>query len=189
MTTSLNPALVAEAERVMRDAELLYDAETVQQRLREMASGLNQQLKHEVPVMLCVMNGGLMIAGHLLPLLTMPLELDYIHATRYRNSTSGGELVWKRRHEIGLRDRVVVVLDDILDEGETLRGIQCACMEEGAREVIRVVMVEKIHDRNPDVEAEYVGLQVPDRYVFGFGMDYKGFWRNCAGIYAVKEEE
>jgi hypoxanthine phosphoribosyltransferase len=185
----MNLELIAEARRVMRDAELLYDGAQLQQRLLEMAAELNQQLADEVPVALCVMNGGLMIAGHLLPLLTMPLELDYIHATRYRNTTLGGELVWKRRHEISIRDRIVLVLDDILDEGETLRGIQKACMDEGARQVIRVVMVEKIHDRNPDVIAEYVGMQVPDRYVFGFGMDYKGFWRNSQGIYAVKEEE
>ena len=177
-----------EANEVMQKADCLHDAAAVNAALDRLAEKLNQKLADVNPVVLCVMNGGLIISGQLLPRMPIQMQFDYIHATRYREQTSGGQLEWKRHHEIALKDRVVVILDDILDEGETLKSIHDACLAEGASEVIRVVLVEKVHERNIGITAEYVGLKVPDRYVFGYGMDYKGYWRNADGIYAVADE-
>ncbi|OOZ39655.1 hypoxanthine-guanine phosphoribosyltransferase [Solemya elarraichensis gill symbiont] len=173
----------------MAGADCLFASSEVDAAIDSLAKQLNERFAGLNPVVLCVMNGGLVISGQLLPRLSFQLQFDYMHATRYRDQTSGGELQWKRHHEISLKDRVVLVLDDILDEGETLKSVYDACLAEGAKEVLRVVLVEKIHDRNIGVSAEYTGLQVPDRYVFGYGMDYKGYWRNAKGIFAVAENE
>ena len=134
------------------------------------------------------MNGGLIFAGKLLTHLKFPLEASYLHATRYRNQTSGGDLFWKAKPEVSFIDRHVLIIDDILDEGHTLSAIVDFCKHAGARQVHTAVLIDKEHDRkaSPGLKADYAGLPCIDRYIFGYGMDYKGYWRNAAGIYAVK---
>jgi hypoxanthine phosphoribosyltransferase len=176
-----------DAMRVLEEAECLYTKEQVDSAIDRMAAAINTDFTGLNPVVLCVMNGGVVLAGHLLTRLSSVLEFDYMHATRYRGETSGGELVWKHHHEIALDGRDVLVLDDILDYGDTLKAIRDACMSEGARSFRSAVLVRKLHETHCGIDADYVGLDVPDRYVFGYGMDYKEFLRNAPGIYAVRE--
>ncbi|MCP5325530.1 MAG: hypoxanthine-guanine phosphoribosyltransferase [Oceanospirillaceae bacterium] len=174
--------------QVMSEADCLFSSSDLQRAIAEMADAMGQRLKDQNPVMLSVMNGGLIFAGQLFPKLNFLLETDYIHATRYRGQTSGGEIHWKAEPATPLVGRVVVIVDDILDQGSTLVALRDYCLQQGAIEVQIAVLVEKLHDRkfDPNLKADYVGVQVPDRYVFGYGMDYKGYWRNAAGIFAVK---
>ena len=181
MTTALDAA------KVLEEAECLYTREEVDSAIERMAAAINTEYHGLTPVVLCVMNGGVVLAGHLLPRLSPVLEFDYMHATRYRGETSGGELSWKHHHEIALNGRDVLVLDDILDYGDTLKAIRDACIKEGARSFRSAVLVRKLHETHCGIDADYVGLDVPDRYVFGYGMDYHGYLRNVPGIYAVRE--
>ncbi|RFA24649.1 hypoxanthine-guanine phosphoribosyltransferase [Alkalilimnicola ehrlichii] len=177
-----------EASRVLAEAELLYDEANVDRAIERMATQITDELNGSLPLFLCVMTGGLVLSGKLLPRLMFPVELDYLHATRYRGATQGGELSWLAKPRASLRDRVVLIVDDILDEGHTLAGIIQQCRDEGAQEVRTAVLVDKQHDRRfNNLQADYVGLRVDDRYVFGAGMDYKGLLRNVPGIYAARE--
>lgn len=170
-------------------AERLHDGAAVEKALARMAAEITVDVAEDLPLILCVMIGGLVPTGRLLPLMNFPLEVDYVHATRYRGETSGGELVWQARPHSSLVGRTVVIIDDILDEGHTLRELQQYCREQGAAVIRTAVLVRKRHDRCvPDVAIDYVGLEVDDRYVFGAGMDYRGVLRNVDGIYAMKEE-
>ncbi|MCP1676267.1 hypoxanthine phosphoribosyltransferase [Natronocella acetinitrilica] len=179
-----------ETVAALQAAERLHDDHAVEQALEEMAVAITRDLSEAVPVVLCVLIGGLIPTGRLLPKLDFPLEVDYVHATRYRGATRGGELVWIARPRSDLRGREVLIVDDILDEGHTLRGIIEDCLERGAARVRVAALVEKRHDRrHPEVVADYVGLVVDDRYVFGAGMDYHDMLRNAPGIYAVVEQE
>lgn len=179
---------LAHIRQVMAEADCLYPEAEVERAIDAIAEQINGQLAERNPVVFCVMNGGLIFAGKLLPKLAFPLELSYLHATRYRNQTTGGELFWKAKPELSFIDRDVLIIDDILDEGHTLHAILQYCHLEGAASVQTAVLIDKDHDRKtcPDFKADYVGLQCADRYVFGYGMDYKGYWRNAPGIYAVK---
>jgi len=117
------------------------------------------------------------------------LEIDYIHATRYRGETAGADLQWKAKPTTALKGRVVLVIDDILDEGHTLQGILEYLQQEQTTEIYSAVLVEKHHGRRvAGLSADFVGLDVDDHYVFGYGMDYKGYLRNAPGIYAVTEQ-
>lgn len=177
-----------EARRVLADSELLYDEAEVDAALDRIARAISADLAETLPVVLCVMTGGLIPTGKLLTRLAFPLELDYLHVTRYRGETAGGDLTWLARPQTPLRDRTVLVVDDILDEGITLASILGQCREEGARNVYTAVLVDKRHDRrHPGASADYIGLEVEDRYVFGAGMDYKGLLRNMGGIYAAPD--
>jgi hypoxanthine phosphoribosyltransferase len=179
---------LAHIRQVMAEADCLYTEAQVEAAIAQVADAINGELAERNPVVFCVMNGGLIFAGKLLPKLGFPLELSYLHATRYRNETSGGELFWKAKPEISFIDRDVLIIDDILDEGHTLAAIIDFCKHAGAAHVHTAVLIDKTHDRKarPNLKADYVGLDCEDRYIFGYGMDYKGYWRNAAGIFAVK---
>ncbi len=173
-------------QQVRAEADCLFTAEQVNVVLNNMAEKISAKHHDNNPLVLCVMNGGLIVTGELLLRLDFPLEQDYLHATRYRGETQGGELKWLAKPGNSLKDRHVLVIDDILDEGHTLAAIVAYCQQAGARSVETVVLVEKRHNRKQGIKADYIGLEVEDRYLFGYGMDYKGYLRNAAGIYAVK---
>lgn len=173
--------------QVMPEAECLYSLQAIDKSLDRLAMQLDRDYLDKNPVLLCVMNGAVMTMGHLLPKLQFSLETDYIHATRYGDKTVGGELNWLARPNIDLNGRHVLLVDDIYDEGITLAALRNFCQQAGATSVKAVVLADKQHSNKYGVQPEYIGLQIPDRYVFGFGMDYKGYLRNAPGIFAVKE--
>jgi len=179
---------VDELNQVMAEADCLVDETHVYSAIRTMAGDITERLRETNPLLLCVMNGGLILTGQLLPLLKFPVQAEYLHATRYRQETTGGILEWKLRPDIDMNDRTIIIVDDILDEGTTLCAIADYCQAHGATEVLTAVLVDKQHDRKarPGLKADFTGLMVEDRFLFGFGMDYKGYWRNAPGIYAVK---
>ena len=175
----------------LANAELIVDRAVLDAAIAAMAAPIARDYAGEVPVYLTVMHGALPFAGQLsleLGALGQDLEFDYLHATRYRGQTSGGELVWKHRPATALYGRRVLLVDDILDEGYTLAAVREWCLEQGATDVRIAALAVKRHDRVIDgISADYVGLEVPDRYVFGFGMDYHEQGRNLPGIYALKD--
>ena len=177
-----------EIKRAREEADCLADAATVEAALDRMAAEITARLADANPLVYAVMNGGLIFAGRILPRLPFPLELAYLHATRYGHAIQGTLLDWRVRPTQDLRGRTVLVLDDILDEGHTLKAIIEHLKDEGAAEVLSAVLVHKLHDRKatPGMRADFSGLDIADRFLFGCGMDYKGYWRNAPGIYAVK---
>lgn len=179
---------VAELNTVLAEADLLKSPEEVDQAIEQLASAITAVLENEVPVVFTVMNGGLVLAGQLLPKLPFPMEVGYMHATRYRGDVVGSDLLqWQAPPSVDMEGRTVLILDDIYDEGHTLAAVINACRAQGASRVLTAVLVDKQHDRKAaGLSVDFVGLQVEDRYVFGCGMDYRGYWRNAAGIYAVK---
>lgn len=174
-------------KRVYIESDLLFSEAEVNTAIDRLAGAITEELADANPVVFAVMNGALVIAGQLLTRLNFPLQASYLHATRYRNTTSGHELEWKVEPMCDFRDRPVLIIDDILDEGHTLAEILAYCRRQGAASVQCAVLINKLHDRKAEgVKADYIGLDVEDRYVFGYGMDYKGYWRNAPGIFAVR---
>jgi len=178
-------------EAALATAELVHDRKTLEHAIARMAVSIRNDFAGSVPVYLTVMHGGLPFAAQLaleLGARGLDLEFDYLHATRYRGATSGGELVWKHRPATPLRGRRVLLADDILDEGHTMAAIGQWCRAQGASEVRIAALAVKVHGRCvPGLTADYVGVEVPDRYVFGYGMDYHEQGRNLPAIYALKD--
>ncbi len=174
---------------VKSSADLLHNEAEVESAIDKMAEKINYLLSDRDPVFLCVMNGGVVIAGKLLTRLTISCTFDAINASRYNNGTSGGDIQWIQKPETNLKDRTVLIVDDILDQGLTLEAIVNYCMDQGATSVYTAVLINKKLDHKKPIIADFVGLEVENRYLFGYGMDYKGYLRNAAGIYACKDEE
>jgi len=175
-----------EAKKAFDEADRLHSYEDVCRAFDEMAIAMHDKLHDKNPLMLCVVNGGIIPMGHLMTRLHFPLQVDYIHATRYRGETSGGILKWLVKPSFSLKERVVVIVDDVLDQGITLDELIKYCKAEGASEVYSAVLVEKEQQRPFEIVADFIGLKTVNRYLFGFGMDYKDYLRNADGIYAVK---
>lgn len=180
--------LLDEVRKIRAEADCLHDKAAVDAAYDRLAARISAEYSTLDPVLLCVMVGGLVATAELARRLQFPLEIDYLHASRYRGSTRGGELVWKVSPSLPLKGRHVLIVDDILDRGHTLAGVQAALRAQAPASLKTVVLAEKRHDRRAaGVSAEFVGLHVDDRYVFGAGMDYKSYWRQLPAIYAVKE--
>jgi len=169
-------------------AELIIDEQAVNDALDAMAEKINDDYQDKDPIILCVMNGGLFFTSELTKRLNFPFMLDYLHATRYNNDVRGSDVIWKAAPQLNLTGRHVLILDDILDEGHTLKAIQHALKKQQVASIKIAVLTIKDHDRREEgVDAQYKGLTVPDRYVFGCGMDIKGYYRNVMAIYALAQ--
>ncbi|HET7921334.1 MAG TPA: hypoxanthine-guanine phosphoribosyltransferase [Gammaproteobacteria bacterium] len=182
----MSQADLSEIQRVRDEAELLHDAESVARAVDDMARRIALELAHSNPLLICVLNGGLLLSAWLATRLDFPLQLDYAHVSRYRGTTRGGELEWIAHPRMPLKDRTLLLVDDIFDEGVTLASLVDDCRARGAREVRTAVLVRKQHERvATPLRPDFVGLTVPDRYVFGCGLDYRNYLRNLPAIYAV----
>lgn len=179
--------MLNEIQQIAQDAECLHSEAELETALDTMATAITQQLAETNPLVLCVINGGIIATGKLLPRLQFPLMLDSIHASRYRNSTSGTDIHWLFKPTTPLADRTLLIVDDILDEGHTLKAIVDYTREQGAKAVYTAVLLEKMLPNPKPIQADFVGLQVANHYLFGYGMDYKGYLRNAAGVFACKE--
>jgi hypoxanthine phosphoribosyltransferase len=168
-------------------AECLVTGEEMDRILDRLAGEVTEALHDKDPVVLCIMTGGIIAAGQLLPRLDFPLRLEYAHLTRYLGATSGGELEWRHRPSEAVRGQHVLIVDDILDEGITLHALREACEADGALSVRSLVLVEKERPRAVPCSADFVGVHLPNRYLYGYGLDYRHYFRNARGIYAVAD--
>jgi hypoxanthine phosphoribosyltransferase len=172
-------------------AHCLYQSDQIERALKNMASAIHADLQDENPIVLCVLIGGVVLTGKLLTLLDFPLQMDYIHASRYGDELVGSQLKWVVKPRLSLKGRTVLIVDDILDHGITLAGIIEYCKEQGALAVKTAVLVDKEVTRPAAglQKADYTGIVVENRYIYGYGMDYQGYLRNAPGIFAVAKED
>lgn len=181
------------ARALLEHAEQIASAEQVQQAVRRVADELNQRFgnpdEQAFPLVLGVMGGAVVFTGNVLPQLDFPLEFDYIHVTRYGDEDQGGQVVWKVIPRQSVAGKTIIVLDDILDEGETLAQVKQRLLDMGAKEVIIAVFADKDLGRKKPVQADIVGLSIPNRFVVGFGMDVYGYWRNLPALWAISPED
>lgn len=181
------------ARDLIKNAEEIFDADTVKAAVTRVADTLNQRFGNPAdeafPLVLGVMGGAVVFTGQLLTQLDFPLEFDYIHVTRYGDDDRGGQVVWKVIPRSNVEGRTIIVVDDILDEGETLAHVKQRLLDMGAAEVILAVFADKDLKRAKPVKADIIGLTIPNRFVVGFGMDVYGYWRNLPGLWAIREED
>lgn len=183
----------AKARALLAHAEEIVSKEDVAAAVTQVAGVLNQRFNapgnEEFPLVLGVMGGAVVFTGNLLPQLDFPLEFDYIHVTRYGDDDQGGQVVWKVIPRQSVHGKTIIVVDDILDEGETLAQVKQRLLDMGAAEVILAVFADKDIGRAKPVKADIVGLTIPNRFVVGYGMDVYGYWRNLPGLWAISAED
>lgn len=172
-------------------AEQIYSADEIYKAIDTVAAQMTEALHDKNPLLLCVLVGGIVPAGYLIDRLHFPLQIDYVHATRYQDKTVGQELNWVAKPRTELTNRTIVIIDDILDGGLTLAEVVKWCESQGAKEVLTMALIDKKAARVQGGldTVDFTALTAPDSFLFGFGLDYKGYLRNAPGIYAVAEED
>lgn len=181
--------MIKDIHSLYAKSSLMYSSQDIQTSLDRMAQEIEAQMGDKDPVVVCVMTGGLITTGHLVTRLNFHLQMDYVHASRYQGEMQGGQLEWIARPRTNLAGRTVLIVDDILDAGITLAEIKKEFLSQGATEVFTAVLIDKIRQRPEEglQKADFVGLTIEDHFIFGFGLDYKGYLRNTSGIYQVNE--
>ena len=186
----MKPIPIQQALEIHQQAQQLFDQAQVDNAIKAMADQLGGQIENDFPLLLCVMNGGLYLSGQLMRYWDFPLTVDYVHATRYRLSTLGRNVLWKAYAQNSLQDRHVIIVDDIFDQGYTLQEVKAYCLKQGAKKCTSAFLISKTHQRKKaDIEADYFALECGDQYVYGSGMDFSSHFRNISGIYAVPNEQ
>jgi hypoxanthine phosphoribosyltransferase len=180
LTETINP------QTLLTNSALIYSVEEVEAAIDAVAQQINHQFGHTPIILMCVMTGGLYFTGKLLSKLNMPIELDYVQANRYHAHLTGGTLVWTKLPTLALQNKIVLLVDDILDEGLTLQAVFAKCVELGAKTVSTVVMANKLNQQSKPIQADFKAFDVPNLFVFGCGMDAHGWWRNLPEIRALK---
>ncbi len=177
-----------EAQDIIIKSEEIISASEIQNAYDAMGKAITYDLELSDPLVLVVMNGALIPAGQLLTRLNFPFQIGYLHASRYNGNTEGAAIEWIAKPSVDVKDRVVLLVEDIFDEGTTLKEIVNVLQNMGAQVVYTAALVNKVHDRKiKEFKVNYIGVDVPDRYIFGCGMDYHEYWRNLPGIWALKE--
>lgn len=170
---------------LLLSCSVVHRPEAIIEAVRRVAGEIMDALQNDSPVVLVVMRGGLYFAGQLLPLLPFPLELDYVDVARYGDKQKGGVLEWRNFPFIPLVGRTVLVVDDIVDEGETLFAIHNWVMNAGAYACYSTTLFSKDTEKDKAWVPEFIGLSVPNKFVFGCGMDVEGYGRNLPAVYAL----
>ncbi len=184
----MEDSLHQDAIETQNNADLLISEKEIMSSINIVARDIKAVIGDEVPVLLCVMKGGLMFTAELMKRIQSPLELDYLHVDRYRNQTQGSSIHWRKEPDIDLQGRLVLLVDDIFDEGYTLQELIAYCSAKGASKVLSAVLLKKaLAKKHTEIEPDFIGLTISDRYVFGWGMDYRSYWRNLTDIYAVSK--
>ena len=179
-----------DAKKLLADSEVLFTVDEVNTATSRIAKEINRDFSDQHPLILSVMGGAVVFSGQLLPQLDFPLDFDIVQVSRYGEKTVGSQLNWRVAPRDNIVGRNVIILDDILDEGITLAAIVDLVKRNGAKTVACAVFCvkdygEEINSKKP-LKADYVGISVPNRFIFGYGMDVSGAWRNLPAIYAVK---
>jgi hypoxanthine phosphoribosyltransferase len=178
-----------QAWQILQSADEVCSEDCVVAEVARLAREITAKLKDSHPLVLGVMRGSVIFAGQLLPQLRFPLHFDYLDVTRYGSTTTGGEITWKVSPGTAVAGRVVLVIDDILDEGHTLAAVRAKLLDAGATKFYSAVFAQKDIGRPKPIAPDFVGITVPNRYVFGFGMDVYGAWRNLPAIYAMRDDD
>lgn len=172
---------------ILEASSLVAGAVEVRTAVERMAHEINAYYGDRSIILLAVMTGAIIPAAWVAARLGMPLRMDFIHATRYQGQTHGGELDFRVPPRLNLQGEDILVVDDIYDVGLTLELIERYCLARGARSVNSAVLVRKLHGRETAGELpRFIGMDVPDKYVFGCGMDVYEHWRHLEEIRALE---
>lgn len=180
---------IPDPRSLLKQSRVIFSRDEVSAAVQKMADEINEFYGDESLIMISVLTGAIIPAAWLATKLKMPIQMDFVHATRYRGGLYGAELEYRVPPRLDLAGKNVLIVDDIFDEGNTLAAIKGSVEKRKAASVKMAVLVRKDHDRGlPRDYVDFIGLDVPDVYVFGCGMDVYEEWRHLDEILVLEQD-
>ena len=179
---------IPEPRALLKNSKVLFNRDEVMAAVQKMADEINEYYGDQPIIMVTVLTGAIIPAAWLATGLKMPIQMDFVHATRYRGGLYGAELEYRVPPRLDLEGKNVLIVDDIFDDGNTLAAIKGSVEKRKAGSVKMAALVRKVHDRGLSRDyVDFIGLDVPDVYVFGCGMDAYEEWRHLDEILVLEE--
>jgi len=173
---------------ILENSRVLFGRDEVKAAMQKMADEINEYYGDDPVILVSVLTGAIIPAAWLATRLKMPIQMDFVHATRYRGGLYGAELEYRVPPRLDLEGKNVLIVDDIFDEGHTLAAIKGSVEKRKAGSVKMAALVRKDHDRGLSRDyVDFIGMDVPDVYVFGCGMDAYEEWRHLDEILVLEE--
>ena len=160
----------------------------VQDKVRSLAEQINVDYKDKSPVFLPILNGSFMLAGDLIKQIEVPCRVSFVKISSYQGTTSSGQLKTIIGVEESLFNQDVIIVEDIVDTGLTLQKITAELKSLGTKSVEVVALLRKQAARDKNVDVKYVGFEIENEFVVGYGLDYDGLGRNLKDIYKTSKE-
>src|SRR5678815_5402999 len=187
--TRLAPVKIQVPLRWRKEVErILITDKMLATRITALAREIQRDFRGRDMVIVSLLNGTVMFLGDLIRHLSLPLRLDFMGVSSYGKGTESGDLVFTKELRLDVRGRDVLLVDDILDTGKTVRRVQEKLCLLGPRRILTCVLLDKPSRRVEKVKADYVGFKIPDAFVVGYGLDYAEKYRNLPFVGVLKPE-
>jgi len=168
-----------------KEFEIMIPASDIKEAIWKIADKLNEDLKDKNPLMVCILNGSFMFSADLLKLIKFPCQISFVKLSSYQGTSSCGHV----KELIGINEdlsgRTVLLLEDIVDSGITVKNCICQVKNTGAKEVLVATLLFKPNALKEDIKLDYIGLEIPNDFIVGYGLDYNGYGRNLPDIYKI----
>ena len=183
----MNNSLQIDENDIRRSARIIITQAEIEEEINRLANEIEGSIGNQFPVVLSILNGSICFTGHLLTQLDFALRYDVFSMSRYAHGTTGGKLKHLLYPTTSVRNKTVLILDDILDRGTTLESAKRWAIGNGASQVLSAVLIDKqVQDSSNRIKPDFSCFSVKDEFVFGFGMDIDGMWRNLKDIHALR---
>ncbi len=170
-----------------KEFELSISFEQIDKALEKMAEKMNAELADKDPLMICILNGSFMFAADIMKKLNFPCEISFVKLSSYEGTSTTGKV----KEIIGLTEdiegRTIVILEDIIDTGVTMEKIKKQLIGYAPADLKIASMLYKPDACKVDINIDYIGIDIPDKFIVGYGLDYDGYGRNLPNIYTIVE--
>ncbi len=170
-----------------KEFSLSIPASDIKRAIWQMADKINRDLKDKNPLMVCILNGSFMFSADLMKLVEFPCQISFVKLASYEGMGSTGKVKELIGFNEELKGRTVVLLEDIVDTGVTVENSVEQLLQTGASEVIVATLLYKPQACKRDIKLDYVGMEIPNDFIVGYGLDYNGYGRNLPDIYSLIE--
>jgi len=174
----------------MRDdvSQILITEEEIIARCKELGAIITADYQGRQPILVALLKGSFTFLAELCKYIDLPIEVDFLDVSSYSGTESTGEINIRKDLDRSIKDREILLVEDIVDTGRTLTTVKNYLINKGAKDIKVATLLDKKCRRAVEIEAEYVGFDVPDYFVIGFGLDYNQKYRNLPFIGVLKEE-
>ena len=166
--------------------EILFSKTQIEKRINEIGCSISKNFATKIPILVCVLNGSFIFFADLIRSLSIDCEIDFLKVSSYQGKKTTGKIILERDISFDINGRHIIIVEDIIDSGKTIRFLLKKFKNKNCRSISVVAMLKKSNKFNFQLINEYIGFEIKQEFVVGFGLDYNQRFRNLKEIYILK---